>query len=343
MAAAVALLTAVAPALADKGGGPAAAVARVVHTAIAVPETHTTHRLSRGAARVHETASTASRVHTVASGSKGTKPPAPLPLTAGDLRMRPLVPTAAWRRDERRWRRDAGPVRHVTETRGCVLCAGATARAAHALGGRSDRSSGGPRTSNGGGSVDVRGHAWIALAHAEATHNASLGSHTTGIALHARAQATLGLDAHGRARAALNRRRQHVDLQASAVAGARARAEQRVTLSVLGLSLQQTAGEEGWVGAGVTGGLKLEHDEGEFTVGARGGAALGLGGAIDLSTTVDATRLLQRSATARHAVVDAADAAATALVPLDVPSLRSRARSAWYATRRRPRFHRRRS
>jgi hypothetical protein len=88
------------------------------------------------------------------------------------------------------------------------------------------------------------------------------------------------------------RHAQSVDAGVDALAGASVRAQEKGSLTLLGVTLSQAGGAEGWAGAGVRGRAQVERSAGKLTIGTSAGAAWGLGGAADIQVSVDATKLL---------------------------------------------------
>lgn len=186
----------------------------------------------------------------------------------------------------------------------CAGCAGASfvARPVFGADGSADAASfGSERRSTelaAGPGIRVDAEAGLALAAAQMRSGFSRSTGWGSGTLDASANALVGARASAYADGRFSKQAQSVDAGVDALAGASVRAQEKGSLTILGVTLSQSAGAEGWAGAGVRGRAQAERAGGKLTLGAAGGAAWGLGGAADVQVTVDATKLLTHPAEA---------------------------------------------
>jgi hypothetical protein len=243
-----------------------------------------------------------------------------------DSRTRPVPtsrpPHVAWRSTTRRGAFTSRRAAHRWHVGGCAICAGfdmshefgpsrsattsSTRRGRHhtehasevgvdGTTGAADRAS---QRDSGRKGVDLGGHvlAWLSIVRADASHATTLTHGSAQLRITHRAHAHVGADASLEARARVTPSRQSLDLEAGAVAGAVGRVEHRTAVRVAGIGLDATLGAEGWAGAGARAGLHVVRTRsGIWSYHANMGAALGLGGALRVSGTVDMRSLLARS------------------------------------------------
>ncbi len=271
------LLAAALPTLRASGRSPAAAVSTRLEAVRGVPLGHST-----GSGRV---------VQPLGHFAWGSRVAAPavrveIPAQHGWL--------VAWHRFTGAWHRDLGPTHTTTTVSACFVCAGASGQGGVAPGasiGAGSRGSSNVTPNTAGVMATLTGRAFVAVAQATATSTTALDYHSLHALSRTSLDAVVGADATGTARLSLSHQSQRLDLGGSAVAGGKVRAEQRAAVSIAGLGLDVTAGAEGWAGAGASGGVHLGHHDGHFDFGMRTGAALGLGGAYDLQTSIDLSGL----------------------------------------------------
>jgi len=147
---------------------------------------------------------------------------------------------------------------------------------------------------------ELSGSAYLVDAHAE-------GSAEWGIAeVGAEANAFVGAEASVYATAGLD----GVSLGGEAFAGARADISAHADVGGIGAG----ATAEGWAGAGIEGDITAgRNDDGSWTIGVEGGAALGLGGKLGFEVTVDPAKVVDTATSAADAVGDFAGSAADAV------------------------------
>lgn len=183
--------------------------------------------------------------------------------------------------------------------RWCVVCAGGSVSFEPTAGTRAQAEGASLGSESPSGQLDrgvggqTAARAQLAIAAAEVATGFKIQTGWGGARGRAAISATLGATGHATADATFTRHRQAVNAGVDGYIGGVVRAEEQGSLTILGVTLEQTAGAEGWAGAGGRARIRLDRDGGKLTVGAAGGAAWGLGGAVDAQVTIDATRLLR--------------------------------------------------
>jgi hypothetical protein len=271
VAALAATLGVAARAFDGRGDRVATAVARELRAALDGPQRH----------RID-----AAREKVIAVGSS-----APLPRSSRTL---PMATTPRWWHRLRQWNTSSRA--HGARLRfSATLCEGcADARTSWNMyaGGMGTV---GRKRANGvsdGIGVSASALAYAALERVAAQEQLTLGNARRGATLTARESAVLGGEATADGVLHLGRTRQEADLEVSAVAGARARAEAAGAVHFAGVALSVSGGAEGWAGAGGEAHGSVRLDRGKATVHAKLGGALGLGGALDAGFTLDLSRVI---------------------------------------------------
>lgn len=166
----------------------------------------------------------------------------------------------------------------------CLLCASASAHASAGLG-SGVRS--GEHDAVGGLLARAWGDAHAAVVHLSGRASVHVGNERTGLAAQVAGEAAVGAQVHGDAQLVLSGHTQHVRVDAGAVVGARARAEEHAALQLAGAALHESGAVEGWAGLGASASVEVKRSGGAITLHHRLGAALGLGGAYEFDVTFD--------------------------------------------------------
>ncbi|MCW2972380.1 MAG: hypothetical protein JWN72_653 [Thermoleophilia bacterium] len=230
-----------------------------------------------------------------------------LPARVGrdDLRLDPVVPTVGVRRGDldRAYRVAGFDIRLTGEA--CAVCIRVGERHSLAAGATRDANTSGP---GGQGSVSVDARFALLAAELGARVERSIGfgfGGPTKVGLQARLRGIVGGELEGSAKLVATRAEQRLDVGGSAMAGAAGKAEARAGLDLFGISLQQTGRAEGWAGAGARGRISVERRGARLSWETGWGAALGLGGAVGWSGTIDLSGLQQTRDEARSMLADA--------------------------------------
>lgn len=184
---------------------------------------------------------------------------------------------------------DWGPFGYRGDVAGCAVCADWSHSLSSGIGpARGNGSRGKDRGADGLWALYDTG-ANVSLLRASTQHALGFENDYVDARLGVAGSAGVGGELSGSARLAVGRQRQELHLKGTTIAGATVRGEQDAAINFLGIAIRERAGVEGWAGAGATGAAHLSHEAGVFTIGGRGGGALGLGGAFDLEATIDTT------------------------------------------------------
>lgn len=213
----------------------------------------------------------------------------PLHVPRDDLRLTPVVaPTAVW---QQRWKGhgSAGGFDAAGDARACMLCTALEWSHGNQTGASLNR--GGVRT---GGETEASVQARLAVASVEASARVERGIGPAVASLQARLRGTIGGEAEARARLALGRDSQDIELRGGAMAGAVGRSEGTVGIRLLGIAITQSGRAEGWAGAGARGVVSAHRDGGQVQWTLGWGAALGLGGAGEWSGSIDVSQVEAR-------------------------------------------------